>query len=270
MSRPASIWTEYSDTIESAAERFGDHEGMTPERVLQWLLQFEDADLPIAVKVLEEIRYLNTPNIRASSRNIVEIVDAEVEADSQRILFVPISTPGSGAELVARAIRDVENPFRPRMASMVDLARTDLGNEDALPAAIVFLDDFSGTADTFIEWWEVNESIIRPLGADVIFAALLMTSAAMERIRDLGTPIAIEELGPEANVFRNGHPRFTESDQETILSYCSQTGCSDKFLRGYGESGLLLAFKHGSPNNSIPLLWYSKKEWKELFRRSGL
>lgn len=266
MTRTASIWTKYSGTIEEAASRFGDHEGMSPERVCAWMSQFSDAHLPLAKKLLEQMRYLNATNIRTLSKRLVEMVADEVGLKPETTVFVPMSqTPGGGADLVARALRRVEAPFTPRMATMVDLMKPPETLE-----TVVFVDDFSGTGDTLVEWWQTVEPIVRPLGAAVVFSALVMTSDAADRANDLGTAIAVDEVAVEANVFHDDNPQFDAAEKATILSYCKKTGCSNDFLRGYKKSGLILSFKHGCPNNSIPILWYSRKDWYELFQRRAL
>lgn len=36
---------------------------------------------------------------------------------------------------------------------------------------------------------------------------------------------------------------------------------------GYENSQLLIAFSHGAPNNTLPIFWSSKNDWKPLFPR---
>lgn len=266
MSRAAAVGAEHSGVVEGAAQRFGDHESMSESRVLKWMLQFEDEDLALAAKVLEHLRYFNANNIRNMTRQMVEMVVGETGATRGRSLFVPMTArPGGGSETVARALREVSQPFKPRLSTMVDLLDPPRSVE-----TVVFVDDFSGTGNTLVDWWENVETLVRPLAATVVFAALVMTSDAADRARELGVTVAVEEMGAEANALHEGQAVFTASERATILNYCRKTGCSPSFMRGYGDSGLLVAFRHGCPNNSLPVLWYGGEAWAPLFHRRAL
>jgi len=267
MDKPAQIGAEYSEEIRAAAERFGDHEGMSPARVLKWMLQFSEEDLPLAEKLLQQLRYFNANNLRALTRQMVEMIMNEVDgATPGGTVFVPLSRePGGGAEIVARVLRSLRNPVRPRIMTMVDLGEPP-SNVDTL----VFVDDFSGTGDTLTEWWETIEALVRPLAARAVFAALIMTSGAAERVSEFAVAASVLELGPDSNVLGDDNAVFDGSEKERIFAYCRDTGCDAALLRGYGECGLLLAFTHGCPNNSLPILWYGDKGWDTLFLRRAI
>lgn len=266
MNRSASIAAEYSDAIEAAVELCSDHEGMSEARILRWVAQFSDEDLPLAAKLLSQLRYFNAMNIRSMTRQLVQLAEVEIGASSDNALFIPVSSvPGGGAETVARVLRSLRDPFRPNVATMVDLHEPP-DDIDFL----VFVDDFSGTGDTLASWWDNVETLVRPIGAASVFAALIMTSQALARASELGDAMSMVELGVEANVLHEESGVFEKAEQQRILDYCVRTGCSNRYLRGYGESGLLLAFTHGCPNNSLPILWYGGEEWTELFRRRAI
>ena len=36
---------------------------------------------------------------------------------------------------------------------------------------------------------------------------------------------------------------------------------------GYGEQGLTYGFAHGTPNNSLPILWHDANGWTSLLNR---
>jgi hypothetical protein len=150
--------------------------------------------------------------------------------------------------------------------SMVDIANAEPGNIDA----VVFLDDFSGTGDTLADWWLNVESIVLPLGVDVLVGTLAMTTRAEDRIREFAYPVTTELLGPEADVLSAHNGSFDDEEKNQILSYCERTGCPPEYLRGYGGAGLLMSFKHGCPNNSLPILWCETDDWQNLFSRRAI
>ena len=154
------------------------------------------------------------------------------------------------------------------MALMTDLEK--LSPDEV--AVIVFVDDFSGTGDQLVVWWETVEQLVLPKKADVVVALLVMNGRARERIEQFAKlVISIDELGEEANVLSDENKQFDSKEKDSLLRYCEKTGCDPSYLKGRGECGLLLAFRHGCPNNSLPLLWHEKaNKWQALFQRHAI
>lgn len=61
--------------------------------------------------------------------------------------------------------------------------------------------------------------------------------------------------------------RFTTSKQSQIIDLCNRYTNNNvkNYSLGYGESGALIAFHHGIPNNTPSILWHKSKYWKPLF-----
>ena len=262
MTRLNQIEAAHGAAIASAKDRFGDHEDMSAGVILGWLEQFHDDDLPLALEVLEDVRYINATNLREMTRQIRDMAIADFGGEHRRIVFVPIGSPGSGSNYLMRVLA----ALRDRSVStttLADLRTLTEGDVDV----IVFVEDFSGTGQTLREWWELNESIILPLNAQIVVGVLLASIRAVQHIQSFATLIAVEQLGDEADVFSGDHPLFDESAGHTLLEYCESTACPPHFVRGFGDCGLLVALKHGCPNNSLPILWYSDGGWRPLFHR---
>ena len=133
--------------------------------------------------------------------------------------------------------------------------------------AIVLVDDFNGTGRKLEEWWENVEPLVRPTGAAIFVGLLVLNDRARQRIEQFADVLAVDELDPSDNVFANENRRFSRKDKKKLLGHCRRTECGPKFERGFGQCGLLWAFKHGCPNDSIPVLWYSGGNWRPLFNR---
>jgi hypothetical protein len=262
------IDAQYLAEIDAATDRFGDHESMSRGRVLAWLGQFEDVDLQVATAVLSQVHYYNAANIRAMSRQLVAMVGEEyAQVPRQEIVFVPVGEPGSSAGIIARAIREVSGGERPRVVHMADIERLD----PASVSVVVLIDDFSGTGQQLFEWWETVEPVIRPKEAEVVVALLVMNERARQEIeRFADKTVAVVELDGQANVLSEESGIFSGEGKATILKYCHRTGARAEYVRGRGDCGLLVAFRHGCPNNSLPILWHQSKKWQALFRRSAL
>ncbi len=264
MSRRTMIEAQYLNEVRRAADRFGDHTDMSQGRVFAWLEHFDDNHLALACKVLNQVRYFNGQNIRSMTRVLRDLVLDECgRTRNARVAFVDVGRPGSGSAVVARIMRSFRDGPPVKFLTMLEVATLDPNAFDAL----VFIDDFSATGDTLTVWWENVESIIRPLGIEILIGALVMTSQAVARLREFAADaLPAEELGPESNVLEV-EAGFTDKERAALLEYCRRTDCAEDYLRGYGGLGLLLAFKHGCPNNSLPILWCESADWTSLFHR---
>lgn len=267
MRRTTRIQLEFSDAIERAVDDFGDHEGMTEARLLRWLDQFADEDLGLAIEVVKAVRYFDTANIRSMTKKLYRMITAELaDRGFTSAVFVAAGGSGSGSATVVRALRELVRGTPYRIATMLEVASIVPGGVDA----IVFVDDFSGTGDTLVEWWANVEPIVRPNNAAVFVGLLVLNERARPRLEEFADVLSVTELGPEANVLGNDSNVFSKEQQERLLKYCRSTGCSRRYERGYGACGLLVALKHGCPNDSLPILWHDGDVWRPLFNRRAI
>ena len=268
MPRLTRIEAEYSDHIREAVGRFGDHEGITAGHILKWIGQFADEHLPLAGKVLQTIRYYGAANIRAMARELVYIIWQEFPGvDRSRVIFVPVGSPGSGADIIVRILRQLQEVRGTRIVTMADLERIDPGGV----SGIVFIDDFSGTGDQLAEWWGIVEPIVRPKEVPILVALLVMNGRARSKIEEFAqAALCVNELDEGADVFSEHNGDFDEIEKGLLLQYCERTGCEVSLVRGYGSCGLLVGFRHGCPNNSLPILWFEHTRWRSLFMRRGI
>lgn len=267
MKRATRIELTYREDLTLAVERFADHEDMSEPRMLRWLEQFPDADLPLAVRVIRAVRYYNRLNLRTMTRQLFTIASETMrERGYTRVAFVAVGEAWSGSGVVARMLRECIRGTPHRLISMLDLSRAEPANLDA----VVFVDDFSGTGQTLETWWQNVEPLVRPTGAAVFVGLLVLNELARNRVEQLGNVLAVEELDGTQNVLCPENGLFSAPEKTRIEEHCRNTGCGTKYQRGFGGCGLLLAFRHGCPNNSLPVLWYSGNTWRPLFNRRAV
>jgi len=178
-----------------------------------------------------------------------------------------VGLPFEGSSIIARALRDEIRNER-RIKQMSDLEKLEPGTFDAL----VFIEDFSGTGNTLKSWWNNVETIVRPRNVPFAIALLVLNNRARKIVEQFADLICVDELDESCNVVSPQSGSFTAPEKQKIIHYCRLTGCADKYLLGYDGCGLLVAFKHGCPNDSLPILWHTCEHapWEGLFKRSGL
>lgn len=175
--------------------------------------------------------------------------------------------PGGGSATIARVVHNLPAACGSRIVKMSDLEGMDKGDA----AVVAFIDDFSGTGDQFEDWWFSVEPLIRPRGIPVVIGLLVVTTQARERIQGfVEHVVSVKELEGRFNVLSTECTDFDQAEKETMIQYCGQTGCDLMYVMGYGASGLLLAFTHGCPDNSLPILWHGFGNWRSLFIRYAI
>lgn len=260
-------------SFDDAVKAFSDHEDITLSTVLAWAEQFRNDKL--ALKLLSNIDYFSGTIIRQMANDMVELVCEKLLLKSVKdILFVPIGNPSEGSAVVARAIMGVTGIKRSQIKTLADLERI---RRRSTVRALVLLDDFSGSGDTLMEWWENIEATLRPWedekSVSIVLGILVINHKAMERLKNFAiVTFYCKYLGPAYDVSSNNCSRFSSSEKRNIINICkSIVGNKTIYTRGYKDCGLLVAFKHGCPNNSLPILWWpSKRTWKALFIRHAL
>jgi hypothetical protein len=268
MRRITRIQIEHSEVINEAVRSWGDHENMNEARVLRWLEQFRDAHLSLALRLIRNVIYYGAANIRVMTRELFRMAVEDLTTRGlTRIAFIPVGEAGSGSATVARLLRELTRGTPHRVLSMFALSRAAPGAFEA----IVFVDDFSGSGKTLTDWWETVEPTVRPIGASIFAGLLVLNGAAREPIETFAEGVfSVSELDEDRNIFSAANRHFNQREKDQILELSRTTGAGPEYERGFRECGLLVAFRHGCPNNSIPLLWYEGRRWRALFNRRSI
>jgi hypothetical protein len=140
-------------------------------------------------------------------------------------------------------------------------------------------DDFFGTGGSFIKTYEYlerksNYTFDRSLNIYAI--ALYYMSVAKSAIMEIIPHIEI--LGEEYPKCFSYPPPFFESSFWTNELKTTAQEYSDNYSLfvdngvyhslGYKDSQALLSFPYNPPNNTVPIIWSTKSNWKPIFPRS--
>lgn len=261
------IDVQYDEILTRVCADCGDHGGFRRAKVLRWVRQFE-REHAVAAKVLSSLHYYSADNIHALVKQLVRIIYRQAHPLRKcDIVFVPVGGAGSGAQLVARFLKTMNEVPKGQVLDLMDLHRAhEKGKTSGL---VVAMEDFSGTGNTVKDWWAMNECIVRPASKSVAVGLLVMTEKARIELETIFSEVyLIDELHDDMNVFHARCRTFTPNEIQSLGRHCGCTGCSPDYQRGFGKCGLLVAFKHGCPNNSLPILWHDKPGvWESLFNR---
>lgn len=259
-------------TPEDAAKAFGDHEAVNPETVITWCNQIGKNNQKLAIKILKNINYYSGNDIRYLGKQLIEKVCSTYSINSlKNLLIVPIGKPGEGSSIIARALRGIPDFGRLQIRHVRELVEAPKGSSIR---AILLLDDFGGSGDKFRDWWSTVEPLLLPWAyssVELVVGILVLNYKAQQVLKSLKlNSINAILLTAQYNVLSSESNFFKKKEKIIIEALCKKTGCGSEYLRGYKECGLLVAFKHSCPNDSLPILWYSSKHWKALFMRRAI
>lgn len=147
--------------------------------------------------------------------------------------------------------------------------------------AIVFIDDFSGTGEQFIEYYNMKVKLHLKDHIPILYAPLAAHENAIIKIEDTLENVSVRPaeiitekdsfFSPIANSFRGDKQNSISSAKAHYLKICRENGFEkDDFLLGKGDQALTFAFYFSTPNNNLKLL-YNKKTgnpWKNLLNRN--
>jgi hypothetical protein len=176
--------------------------------------------------------------------------------------------------------------------------RQVVGHEEALTQLIrnprqplVFVDDFVGSGSQFAETWRRQHRIgagyysfksvtdASPSANTTFYAPIVCTELGQRTI-NLVAPnlrlIPAHLIGPQYSVLSPNSIvwRDLASEGPTFIQEASaRAGIPDRngevgCWRGFNQLGLAIAFAHGCPDATIPLLTFDRNGWKPLIRMS--
>lgn len=267
-----------------------------------WLDNFQEDETEHAIYLLNSFLYFSDPVIRQIFRSTVQSLSSFLayEIDESRsvdwsdflneLIITPVVSerpaPSDSGSIFSRlARREIPIP-KERI----------LTNDEAIQRAvrhpeswIMFVDDFVGSGQQFLTTYEQKHQ----MGADEISFEDLATNGFENFFY---CPIAATMYGtdeivrehPEV-ILRPGHilpdqysvfhpgsviwPDHLIGDAERVLFQASQRAgipddpTAEDHWKGFHELGLALSFSHGTPDATIPLIWWENNGWTPLRTR---
>ncbi len=242
---------------------------ITEDGIRLWINQFLETHRDLAARLLDSVDFIGHEQISTAFRELLSGIDGWSPKENKRRgkwYFVAYSdSAGESGDEMLHKFRTANHLNYKKYNSLFvyksELMSLDLGPEDT----VLFIDDFSGSGDQVCKSWLSIQELLP--GEPRIFLILVAASKiAINRIKeetDMGC-ISHKMLREKDCVFSKECHHFNVSEKNTILEYCSKVDSENPM--GYGDCGFLIVFSHSCPNNTIPILHKSTREWDGLFR----
>lgn len=141
----------------------------------------------------------------------------------------------------------------------------------------IFIDDFIGTGEQVMKKLAEDIELLREKdpSLEINYYVLIATEDGLSNVRDkkiFDNVNTLYELDLSFKSVENTSRYFQEKNQNIEIEFTkekvTQYGSSlYKNSLGHENCQLLLGFEHNTPDNSLPIFWSEKNNWKPIFKR---
>jgi hypothetical protein len=238
--------------------------------IVEWLSLFEPDERPLVARLLEGFVYLSFERVRSMAVELHAILNAQLRDTMHRAWFVPMGGVARSGAYVAYVFRSVNQIPNERFVPH-ELLRSRMENGDP----VVLLDDLLASGHQAAhEWSALRKSGKIPMNSPVYLATLVSCEAGRTFVEERTTLESVSAL----QLLRSQEPLSSDStlfpemvEREKVRRLLEKYGrvLSPRGPLGYAGSGLLLAFEHSTPDNSLPIFWAATNGWKPLLAKGS-
>lgn len=252
---------------------------VSPLDIIKWLNNFEKKELKYAIDIASNLTVY-------TSYEIEEIINASLNSlfpnlESNDVIIInPIGNFGKSGSMVTYFFQKTD--FHRKHSKKIKMLPT-IENFTAKADEnymLVLLDDFVGSGNSVKTYFENHIDSLRNSFNKICFVGV----AGMKQGIDLIKPIFDNIEIPESNIFKKafsseasyfGYRNYTQHREfcfkygQKLTNPKVRKDKSEKFINalGYENSQALVSFSHGSPNNTLPIIWSNKNNWFPLIPR---
>lgn len=244
----------------------------TLSKILDWLNNFEEADQKLAYDLLLVLEYITFNELQFRFDDLLKEIFKPIP-DNENVIIIPYGKVGKSGSIITYLIKNTST-FKTRKKNdeenillTHDYKYIDAANYDH----IIFIDDFVGSGKTFCdEYKDVNDVeswVLKNKISNVYLLCSVIMSEAKEKIE---SRFKIKIKSEERNkIFHPASsPLHAFKNLSAIKTMAYKYGKSIKENPyGYDGTESLLSFFHGTPNNTLPIIWSAKNNWNPLFPR---
>ena len=250
---------------------------ITKSSIENFILQFDDTDLLLALKLLQNIEFYEPSRMMDLSRQLGLTIHSLNGGTFDNVIFCPLSTTsGDSAEGILRNLRmTLTGRSTPRITTsnyvnvITDLSKPKF-TEDTTNKKIVFIDHFIGSGDTIIGRWIAIQQWLND-NHDYYVGVLVAYEDAIRRVEEETfsrfNVVSMVQLPKTRRAFDEGNTIFTNEEKEKLKQYCDNLNISEEHRYGHRNGQSLVIFSNRVSNNVLPILHYETENWKPLFPR---
>lgn len=275
MRYPKSIADEI-ESIESVVSTWPGDLGVTVEDVLKWVLQFDDADISLAMRVIRNLNVVGQRDIdRGLQIAFSKLVRKAVEKGSRitgvNTLYAAMGDVGKSGAMIGYHLRRNTSISEENFLNEDTFAHVTEGRVEN----IVLLDDVIGTGNQATEAIEELTEVVLPLGVKNIFVlSVCGMRGAIEEIEEKTkaytfSAFEYDGIDTAASLDSSFYDGVAHEERDRLRQRLTAYG-RISYARnplGFGGLGGLLVLPYNTPNFTLPIIWSDANQWIPLFRR---
>ncbi len=252
---------------------------VSPLDILKWLNNFDENEIKYAVDIASNLTVYTSYEIEEIINNSLNLLFPTLKSNDV-IIINPIGNFGKSGSMVTYFFQKTD--FHRKYKRQIKMLPTvnNFKPEKNKNYQLVLLDDFVGSGNSVKTYFENEINLIKDKFEYISFICV----AGMEQGIKLIKPIFDKIEIPKSNIFKKafsseasyfGYRNYTEHREfcfkygKMLTSPKVRKDKTVKFINalGYENSQALVSFSHGSPNNTLPIIWSNKNNWFPLIPR---
>lgn len=130
---------------------------------------------------------------------------------------------------------------------------------------IIFIDDFSGTGDSFIKYLKKDIDIYK--NKHLILIVVTIMKKAVTNINEFAKRHSFKIDFLKKDEMDKIFTEDTINEKESFMKKSKKLEINDDYILGYEETESLVAFYNNTPNNTFGIFWFETDHNKAIFPR---
>lgn len=250
-----------------------------PSKVINWLENFEEEDQEHALKLLKFFEYVGFEEFISRLDYQMKAIIKEIPEEEKFIVY-PFGLFGKSGTLTTYPLNKTKYFKGKNKRGLItnDIAKFR-DNEEY--KHIIFLDDFIGSGNSFLKEYEANDIQhllkSREWNKQFLLAAVIMEEGRknieekysyIKIYAELRYKLFDEQNSPLNIIGKDGFTKIKKLVEVNGKKIRVGRADDDYLPFGYSSSESLISFFHGTPNNTISIIW-GDSSWVPLYPRSA-
>ncbi len=252
---------------------------VSPLDIIRWLGNFNQAELKYAIEIASNLTVYTSYEIEEVLNLSFQKVYKRLNKN-ERIIVNPVGKFGKSGSMISYYFQKTNFYKKNQSKIILTSSLVDLAFEEGYTYHLVLIDDFIGSGksvETYCK--EVVDAI--PIAKNQ--RCLISVAGMEEGISHIYSYFNRIEI-PKSNIFKKafsanssyfGYRKYLPYRKlaykygERLTSPTNKKNRTEKYFNalGYENSQALVSFAHGSPNNTLPIIWSNKNHWFPLIPR---
>ncbi len=236
--------------------------GITASKIISWLNNFDEKDRVHVFNMLRVYEFISYNEMLFRYQLLFsELLSSVNIGEGKTILIIPYGEFGKSATMVTYPLKNTDAFKNNKGKFRFEIDYRNINDEDLRKIdAVIFLDDFIGSGNTFCGIYGKEDSVKNWIVKHNIPKVFLLTCIIMKEGKT-----KIEKLYPEVEIYGDTRHKIFDKinsplsviDNIEVFQQVLKKYPQGSYTHGYEDSQSLISFFYGTPNNTLGIFWKS-------------